>query len=73
MFGRRLLVGVKSLGLDAAMLVSFGCPGTHCAILEVLMDTVATYYGFIVERTRDDPYWTVGSSTLTLLQLSRTG
>lgn len=35
MFGRRLPAGVKSLGLDAAMLVSSGCPVTHCAMIEV--------------------------------------
>ena len=28
------------------------------------MDTVAACYGFIVERTRGDHYWTVGSSTV---------
>ncbi|MPC58728.1 hypothetical protein E2C01_052737 [Portunus trituberculatus] len=32
MFGRRLPAGVKSLGLDAAMLVSSGCPATHSTI-----------------------------------------
>ena len=35
MFGRRLPAGVKSLGLDAAILVSSSCPGTHCAMTEV--------------------------------------
>lgn len=40
MFGRRLPAGVESPGLGAGMLTSTSGPGPHCAMIEVLMDTV---------------------------------